>query len=515
MWRLRLLVSATMLSAAMLLAARHASAQQELPFDAYVVVTTAEVCSSHQEPRYATLSLPRGTRLEVYQQHDEWLGIRPPADSFSWVPSQSMTMTAEPGVAEAAADGVASWIGSSVERVEKHHWAVQLQRGEQVEILGKKEVPNAEGKLETWLKIAPPAGEFRWIHASQVSRDPPSAFQEVARAQRGLTGPNDAGSAWTAVSRPATAHDESRAAELLFQNVAPPAGPYRRSSMELRDLTPPPARQAGLQSDRAGGIQLAAFHAEEEQPQSPPRERSLSPDGFVPRKGGRPASRGLPPHNPSPRTLSGPVASARAQRPAPLPPAAPITPMEPALADPAPPAPGISSAQVQRRLEEIDVSLSLMVSRDRSQWNLPALKRETQQLVENGATAVDRGEARFMLEKIERFAEAFGVEMEDGPLDLPLGSAAARKAALEAATAPKYDGAGYLTAVRAQKPLAPYALLDEQGNHLYYVTPVPGFNLREYEDRKVGIFGKRGYLPSAKAAHLLAERVVDLDKQVR
>lgn len=515
MWRFRLLVSATTLFAAMLSAARHASAQEDLPFDAYVVVRAAEVCSSYEEPRYATLSLSRGTRLEVYQQHDEWLGVRPPAGSFSWVPSQSMTMTPEPAVAQAAADGVASWIGSSVERVEKHHTAVQLQRGERVEILGKKEVPNAEGKLETWLKIEPPAGEFRWIHASQVSRDPPTAFTEVGRAERGSTGRDEAGSAWTAASRPAAARDESGTAELPSEMLAPTAGPPRRSSMELRDLTPAPARQAALQSDHAGGIQLAAFHADEEQPQAPPRAQSLSPDGFVPRKGGRALSRALPAHSSSPRTFSGPVATAPAKRPASLTAAAPITPIEPAVADPDPPAAGISSAQVQRRLEEIDVSLSLMVSRDRSQWNLPALKRETQQLVENGGTAVDRGEARFMLEKIERFAEAFGVEMEDGPLDLPLGSAAARKAALEAATAPKYDGSGYLTAVRAQKPLAPYALLDERGNHLYYVTPVPGFNLREYEDRKVGIFGKRGYLPSAKAAHLLAERVVDLDKQVR
>jgi hypothetical protein len=176
---------------------------------------------------------------------------------------------------------------------------------------------------------------------------------------------------------------------------------------------------------------------------------------------------------------------------------------------------GISSAGVQRRLQEIDLSLSLMISGDRSQWNLAALKREVEQLIENGATPVDRGEARFMLEKIERFAEAFGVEDDGSSPDLPVGSVAARKAALEAATAPQYDGTGYLTPVRAARPVAPYALLDQSGNRLCYVTPVPGFNLRAYENRRIGVFGKRGLLADAGASHLLAERVVDLDKQVR
>jgi hypothetical protein len=288
--------------------------------------------------------------------------------------------------------------------------------------------------------------------------------------------------------------------------------------MELRDLTPAPVRQAAFPTAADSGIQLAAYNADEQQLQQQPQPRAkpLSPDGFVPRKGGRTATRNMPGRSTSsPSPAAGRIASAPSKPAALRANGAPITPIETSEAEAQDAVAGISSAAVQRRLEEIDVSLSLMVSRDRTEWNLPALKRETQQLVENGATAVDRGEARFMLEKIERFAEAFGVESDDPALDLPLGSVAARKAALEAATAPKYDGAGYLTAVRARKPLAPYALLDEQGNHLYYVTPVPGFNLRSYENRKIGVFGKRGYMPDAKAAHLLAERVVDLDKQVR
>ena len=498
MWRIHLLVAAMAVCAA-----AGAAADEQLPFEAYVVPAEAEVYCAPAEPRYATQSMPRGTKVEVYERRDEWLAIRPPSGSYSWVPAASMTMTEEPGVAEAAEGGVASWIGSSAERVKEHVSSVHLKKGERVEVLGQKEVASADGQREVWLKIAPPAGEFRWMHASQVSREAPAAFEPVTAAA-------DDGGQWatraTPRSRAAPSHPVSAGGEESAHQ-----GPFHRSSMELRDLVPPPVRQAAFQrEDSSPLIQQVAHEQVEEQPARSPQ----SADGFVPRRprASRSDARPVAPAAQASRTAATVAPTRQFQPTATSAPAA-----EPALeAEPAgSSAAGISSAQVQRRLEEIDVALSLMVSSDRSQWNLGLLKREVQKLVEQGATPVDRGEARFMLEKIERFAEAFGVQDDDAPLDLPVGSVAARKAALEAATAPKYDGTGYLTPVRAQKPLAPYALLDKEGKRVCYVTPVPGFNLRPYENHQIGVFGKRGYMPDANASHLLAERVVDLDKQVR
>ena len=496
------------------LAARGSAAGDDLPFEAYVVPSAAAVYSGPDDPRYVTHEIPRGTKVEVYEQRGEWLGIRPPEGSFSWVPAAAMKMSQEPAVAEAAADDLAVWIGTSVERVSEHNSSVQLSRGELVEVLGQKEVAGDDGGKETWLKIAPPAGEFRWIHASQVSREAPSAFVAVL-PESDQWSSRPLGRRQTAASRadePTGAVEPRSAAD----------SPFRRSSMELRDLVPV-VRPAGFRRELVdSAVQQAAHEAEIT---TPATSRPRSPDGFVPRqpRPGQPrlpaAKRGAVPlmsSSPSlPLSHSPPLStsgrggegargsSGHASR------APAVTDQE------AQPAAGISSAAVQRRLEEIDTALSLMISGDRSQWNLSALKREVQKLVEQGATPVDRGEARFMLEKIERFAEAFGMEDDDGTLDLPVGSAAARKAALEAATAPKYDGTGYLTAVRAARPVAPYALLDEHGNRQCYVTPVPGFNLRAYENRQIGVFGKRGYMSDVGASHLLAERVVDLDKQTR
>ena len=498
MWRFRLLIVATAIGAA-----ASAAADEQLPFEAFVIPAEADVYCAPAEPRYATQTIPRGTKVEVYERRDEWFAIRPPSGSYSWVPAASLTMTDEPGVAAASTGGVSSWIGSSAERVKEHASSVQLKQGERVEVLGQKEVENADGEREVWLKIAPPAGEFRWIHVSQVSREAPAAFEPVATAK-------EDGGQWgtRASSRPRAEPSQDLATR--DEEPAHP-GPFRRSSMELRDLVAPPVRQAAYEID--GSSALIQQVAHEEVPQQPATS-PLSSDGFVARRphasrgDARPAARIAQPA----RTAATFTPTKQFQPAAATPPAAPPQPQPETDTGTAA---GISSAQVQRRLEEIDVALSLMISSDRSQWNLGLLKREVQKLVEQGATPVDRGEARFMLEKIDRFAEAFGVEEDDAPLDLPIGSVAARKAALDAATAPQYDGTGYLTPVRAQKPLAPYALLDKEGKRVCYVTPVPGFNLRPYENHQIGIFGKRGYMPDANASHLLAERVVDLGKQVR
>jgi hypothetical protein len=497
MWRFHLLVAAMAACAA-----ASAAADDDLPFEAYVIPAEAEVYSAPTEPRYATQAVPRGTKVEVYERRDEWFAIRPPSDSYSWVPAASMDMTDEPGVAATSAGGVASWIGSAVERVKEHASSVQLKQGERVEVLGQKEVENADGQREVWLKIEPPAGEFRWIHASQVSREAPAAFEPVTAAK-------DDGGQWgtRASIRPRAAPSPK-----LATSDEEPAhqGPFHRTSMELRDLVPPPFRQAAFEIENSGALIQQVAHEEAD---LQPAQNPLSPDGFVARRPRAGRGSGSSPIPPPSRTAS--VSPTRQFQPAAASPPAAQRQPEPEPETSTSAAAGISSAQVQRRLEEIDVALSLMISGDRSQWNLGLLKREVQKLVEQGATPVDRGEARFMLEKIDRFAEAFGIEEDDAQFDLPVGSVAARKAALEAATAPKYDGTGYLTPVRAQKPVAPYALVDKEGKRICYVSPVPGFNLRPYENHHIGVFGKRGYVPDANASHLLAERVVDLDKQVR
>ena len=66
-------------------------------------------------------------------------------------------------------DGAVAWVGSDVSSVQQHKWQVRLERDELVEILGERSLSVGPGfATETYFQIAPPAGEFRWIHAENA-----------------------------------------------------------------------------------------------------------------------------------------------------------------------------------------------------------------------------------------------------------------------------------------------------------------------------------------------------------
>ncbi|HEY6563467.1 MAG TPA: hypothetical protein VIY86_03175, partial [Pirellulaceae bacterium] len=57
---------------------------------AYVAVDELDVHSGPGPDFYATSRLPRGARLEVVQEMPEWIAIRPPEGSFSWLDARNV-----------------------------------------------------------------------------------------------------------------------------------------------------------------------------------------------------------------------------------------------------------------------------------------------------------------------------------------------------------------------------------------------------------------------------------------
>jgi hypothetical protein len=152
-----------------------AHADDGFPYTAYIRADNVRVRSVPNG--YATDQLDRGTQVEVYRRQDEWCAIRPPAGSFSWVPERFLRLTGEPGVAEVTADGVESLVGSKFD-APRYTWQVKLDQGELVELLGAKRIVSPQGQgEETWYKIAPPAGEFRWVQGEALDREPPVEVQ--------------------------------------------------------------------------------------------------------------------------------------------------------------------------------------------------------------------------------------------------------------------------------------------------------------------------------------------------
>jgi hypothetical protein len=240
----------------------------------------------------------------------------------------------------------------------------------------------------------------------------------------------------------------------------------------------------------------------------------LSPDGFVPRKrrdGQQPASTGAATTAVSSRSTAparpteervATSTSAASQR----------TPVEPK------PAAGLAADELSRQLDQIELDLSLMVAQDRSQWNLAALARRTQSLVESGADPLARGRARLVLEKIRQFESAFEAAGTSAPDASKQAVSSTRQPVSRELADPRYDAQGVLKEVisrKSAKPAAPFAVVDGEGQPLCFVSPSPGLNLNRYLNKPVGLYGRRGYLPELKKPHVVAERVIELDTRLR
>src|SRR4051794_35862682 len=142
-------------------------AAESLPYQARIIVGGASVYSGPGDKFYPTDTLSQGDTVEVYREKPGgWLAIRPPLGSYSWVAERDLIIK-DGGLAEVVKDDVASRIGSRLN--EQHNAAqIRLKKGEGVEVLGEQNISG-----EKWYKIAPPAGEFRWIHASIIERSGP------------------------------------------------------------------------------------------------------------------------------------------------------------------------------------------------------------------------------------------------------------------------------------------------------------------------------------------------------
>jgi hypothetical protein len=388
-----------------------ARGEQTFPYKAYVAADDVYVRSGPGKNYYPTSKLSAGDVVEVYR-HDPggWYAIRPPKGSFTWISSRFLKPSGD-GLAEVASANVSARVGSEFSDI-RDVIQVRLHQGELVEPLEAPAAAAADG--QTWTKISPPSGEFRWVYGKLVDPD--------------------------------YAADGARK---VAENTSPLVSSAPASDVE--PARPPGAREAARPIPRDG-------------------------DG-------------------------------RRQNPAKSPPAAS-----------SPGSRTLSADEFQKRLEDADMELSIMVAEEPTVWTFDALVLEAELLMAQAETAVERGRARLLLNKIDRFA---GIRQRYDAVNGMLADtdrrneqlASLRRDAAEPSTpSDRFDGRGRLTRVVSPKQGAPrYALVDESGKVRCYVSPAPGVNLRHYEQRWVGVNGVRGYMPEQQAAHVMAKHISVLE----
>ena len=541
-----------------------AAAADHFPFQATIASDAVKVHSGPGERFYATGKLHRGDSVEIYRlDAGDWYAIRPPWGRFSWVPAEQVTVL-EGDVAEATAADVTVQVGSSME-ADRNVSHVKLRRGERVVVLSDDGEASA-----AWIRIAPPSGEFRWIHASHIAggerqtnvppSEPgasrpssPSGKSADSAEQVWRTSPQDS------LNSQETAYRDARIDRRQFVQGDIPTEPADAEHGWVRPRSAP----------RGHAIIEAASSASATRTQ-----RSLAP---------------LAPVQPSDRTASQTTTS--------------------------PPPPSRTAASLDRQLDGINLDLSAMVVGPREQWSFTELRNRAKTAMREADDAADRARARKLLERIAQFddvrnkaeggSEPFTLDStrEDRRDSPPPRQASAKRVepvertptalndrtlrdserSVLRSSAPdvsangqpaktakawfrrwqsvrsntttrvppperrarnvremadrrpiaersraddrqdrepeaftltddvRYDGTGKLVPLEKRGAGDPqYTLEGPRGETRCYVTAAPGVNLRRYRDRLVGVTGIRADDPALRKPHIMAQHVSKL-----
>ena len=211
------------------LAAHVALAETTFPYVAYIATPQSFARCGPGQQHYPTLQLPQGHAVEVFRHDsDGWCAVRPPEGSFCWIPAHEIHRVSSTK-AEVAVQTTVARVGSAISPA-RNAVQVMLRRGEVVQLLAAG--PNDDPR---WLRITPPAGEFRWIAANSLSRTPPVEGSTGVQLAAGWTRQR-----FDSAVRPA-AGESADAFTHLLQTAPTSQPPYQGAPGVQPVAVPPPA----------------------------------------------------------------------------------------------------------------------------------------------------------------------------------------------------------------------------------------------------------------------------------
>ncbi len=508
-----------------------AAGSDAFPYIAYVVEGETSVRSGPGRDHYATAQLAAGHAVEVYR-HDGagWCAIRPPEGSFSLVAIQQVRVV-DQRTAVVESDAAPSRIGSLVTQ-KQNAVQVMLHRGEAV---GLFEPPSPTSPM---VRIAPPAGEFRWVAANRLSRVPPTEATSDSSARPGWQRPPSTPSG-SVVAAARIATPEPRDGEPA---VGDPFAHLRRvgeapAGGEMAALSVNPAWLPD-----AAGVAMGAV------------TQAVAPSNDIRIVEGSPAAVRQAQHVQEAAPAAGALSAGAG--------AAPALVGGRAAAGSSPPRirfEGLSAsgAALDPRVAEMQVRLSQIVVGPPIAWQFTSLREEAAALLAQDESPERREQLRDLLDRIAtfesvqtryrnlptaQFAGALtpgsaaspsgggsGLGMSDnadvltrvrsdlagdnGITPTPGGPAAPPSA--QAATEALYDAVGTLKPVVSRRQNAPqFALIDDHGDVVTFVTASPDVNLQAYVGQRIGVRGTRGFMPEYRRAHVTASRVTALEERL-
>ncbi len=436
-----------------------AAVAESLPLTVEVAAPAALLRSGPGDGFYPTERLSRGTAVELWAIDDSgYCAVRPVQGSYSWVRAVDVVAEArearldEGGVGVVVTDAAVARVGSQLNDL-RHVSQVALEAGERVRVIGRVAIP-AGRHAGDWLKIEPPAGEFRWAWSGDLTLpaelaplvEPEPQGAGLAAAGEALAAIRDAGLAVTQ----AVAEVDAAAGPTVADTPAPLASPGGMTRLlsgwlprgtNIFDLSPPPAPAAvagaaPLPADELADIDLALSLAvtgpSEEWPLEPIRDRLR-------------------------------LAAARA-----------------------------TSGDERTRAEAIDARLARFEAIQARQIAL--------------AAPAEADPSPLRLGSMWSSLSAVG-SRPIRPGVLPGGRAADGRP--DWTPPDQMETTGRLATVISRRPDAPrWAVVDNNNDVLVFVTPRPGVSLAPLVGQQVTVRGARGYMPEYKRPYLVASEAL-------
>ena len=415
--------------------------------------------------------------------------FRPPESSFCWLPSDQVELDSNGTTGRIIDPEAVAWIGTNLGRARKYRWQIQFQKNEPVTVIGYMDRESANGEKDLWYRIVPPPGEFRWIHQSQVvtSREELALIEgsrrSIARATNDNQGDSEASlAAATDLSGQAPAPFDARAA--------------RQAAAQGRGILNDGGEIAQVAHEKVIGTRpiRSRFHLADEI-----RVRDLQ-SSYDQQSQLRVESDSQQTNQPSPWTQAiRSAATDRISQPQDLQASATI--------------PRGSSESFSIDLRRLQLDLARLMASQGSFQQTESLRIRAQRLAGSVDDPADQSQVRSLLDRIAKFQQIasqrssteFGTARAEMTSDTPEETAARTGS---------FDQQGWLVKVYSARPDAPpYALTDQDGKMIAYVSPAMGLTPRRLLNQQVGIVGKRVTNSSTdESPHFLARKIIPLNR---
>lgn len=207
-----------------------------------VTATSVNVRSGPAESHYPTMKLNKGDRVVVVGHRFDWLKIKPPQGSFSYIAKIYVDRDGAGASGTVSRNDVVVRAGSTLS-AQNSEVQTKLNTGDKVEILGEQ---------NEYYKITPPEGAYLYVAKQFVSLVRPATTGEAVPTPAAVA-PDTGAQPTTQAAAPAIPADTATPAQPVqpVQPRQPARQQQQPAQRDTEEVTQPPARTAAQAAEDA------------------------------------------------------------------------------------------------------------------------------------------------------------------------------------------------------------------------------------------------------------------------